>query len=273
MPPLIDTHAHVHYDRFDADRADVLARAEASGVARIINIGYDLPSSHASVALANDHPQICATVGIQPHYAAETTTEHLAEIERLLAESKVVALGEIGLDYYHNRAPAAAQHDLFRRQLAIAREHGMPVVIHTREAQADTVRVLRDAAQDLTVIMHAFSGDWAYAQSCLDLGAYVSLAGPVTFPKATELHDVARRIPPDRLLIETDAPFLSPHPFRGKRNEPARVRLVAEQIAALRGISVDELATVLWDNALRAFPKLAQTHDRLDAEASEPTVP
>jgi TatD DNase family protein len=255
---LIDTHAHVHYESFDADRADVLARAEADGVVRIINIGYDLPSGRASVALANEHASVWATVGIQPHYALETTPEHLAEVERLLAEPKVVALGEIGLDYYHNRAPAAAQHELFRAQLAIARHHNMPVVIHTREAQADTLQVLREAAQGLTIIMHAFSGDWAYAQACLDLGAFLSLAGPVTFPKATDLHAVAQWVPLDRLLIETDSPFLSPHPFRGKRNEPARVRLVAERIAALRGICVDDIAAATWHNAQHAFPKLGQ---------------
>ncbi len=254
--PLIDTHAHVHYDRFDDDRADVLQRAQEAGVERIINIGYDLPSSRASVALAQEHSDVWATVGIQPHYAQETTVDQLAQIERMLAHPRVVALGEIGLDYHHNRAPADAQHDLFRQQLAIARRHSMPVVIHTREAQTDTLHVLRDAAQGMTIIMHAFSGDWTYAEQCLDLGAYVSLGGPVTFPKATELHDVAQRVPLDRLLIETDSPFLSPHPYRGKRNEPARVRIIAERIAALRGIALDEIAAATWHNAVRAFPKL-----------------
>ena len=254
--PLIDTHAHVHYDRFDDDRADVLQRAHEAGVERIINIGYDLPSSRASVALAHEHAHVWATAGIQPHYALETTVDHLAEIECMLAEPRVVALGEIGLDYHHNRAPVDAQHDLFRRQLALARRHGMPVVIHTREAQADTLDALRDAAQGMRIIMHAFSGDWAYAEHCLDLGAYLSLAGPVTFPKATELHDVAQRVPLDRLLIETDSPFLSPHPYRGKRNEPARVRIIAERIAALRGVALDEIAAATWHNAERAFPKL-----------------
>jgi TatD DNase family protein len=259
---------------FDEDRADVLRRAEEAGVRRIINIGYDLPSSYASVALANGHPPVWATVGIQPHYALETTGEHLDAIEQLLAEPKVVALGEIGLDYHHNRAPAAAQHELFRTQLGIARKHGMPVVIHTREAQADTVQILREGAQGLTIIMHAFSGDWTYAKACLELGAYLSLAGPVTFPKATALHLVAQQVPLDRLLIETDSPFLTPHPFRGKRNEPARVRLVAERIAALRGISVEDVAAATWHNAEHAFPKLGnrkqETGDR-KSRAEEPS--
>jgi TatD DNase family protein len=254
--PLIDTHAHIHIDTFNADRAEVLARAEEAGVALLINIGYDLPSSYASAALAAAHPQVFATAGIQPHYALETTSAQLAEIAALLQQPKVVALGEIGLDYHHNRAPQDAQHRLFREQLALAWEHTMPVVIHARDAQADTVRILAEAARGLTIVMHAFSGDWVYAAACLELGAYISLAGPVTFPKATELHEVAQRVPLERLLIETDCPYLSPHPFRGKRNEPARVHYVAERIAGLRGIPYDELVQATWDNAHRVFPKL-----------------
>jgi TatD DNase family protein len=254
---LIDTHAHVHIAAFDADRAEVLGRAYAAGVARIINIGYDLPSSHASIALAGEHQQIYATVGIQPHYAEETTAEQLEELEALLHESKVVALGEIGLDYYHNRASLTAQHALFRAQLAIAHKHQMPVVIHSREAQADTIEILDEVGHELTIVMHAFSGDWAYAQACLDLGAYLSFAGPLTFPKAKELHQVAERAPLDHILIETDSPYLSPHPFRGKRNEPARVKLVAERLAELRGLSLETIAETIWNNAQRAFKGLS----------------
>lgn len=255
--PLIDTHAHVHLDRFDADRAEVLARAAAAGVVQLINIGYDLPSSRASLALAAAHPQIYATAGIQPHYALETSDAELAELAELLQAPKIVALGEIGLDYYHNRAPHEAQHALFRAQLRIAREHGLPVVIHARDAQADTVRILSEAARDLTVVMHSFSGDWAYAAACLDLGAFLSFSGPVTFPKAVELHEVVQRVPPDRMLIETDCPYLSPHPFRGKRNEPARVALIAERIAALRGVTPEEIAATTSANAHRVFARLA----------------
>ncbi len=253
---LIDTHAHIQLESFDADRAAVLVRAREAGVARIVNIGYDLPSSRAGVALAETHESVWATVGIQPHYAQTTTDADLAELESLLARPRVVALGEIGLDYYHNRAPRDAQETLFRRQIAIARTYGLPIVIHTREARDDTLRVLADAARGLTIVMHAFSGDWTYAEGCLELGAYLSFAGPVTFPKAVDLHDVARRAPIDRILIETDCPYLSPAPFRGKRNEPARVRVIAERIAELRGVSLDELAQATWENAHRAFPKL-----------------
>lgn len=253
---LIDTHAHIHIDRFDADRPEVLARAAAAGVDLLINIGYDLPSSHASAALAAGHAHIYATAGIQPHYALETTAAHLAEIVLLTQQPKVVALGEIGLDYHHNRAPHDAQHALFRTQLDLAREHQLPVVIHTREAQADTLRILSESARNTTIVMHAFSGDWAYAEACLELGAYLSFAGPVTFPKAVELHEVAQRVPLDRMLIETDCPYLTPHPFRGKRNEPSYVALIAERIATLRGVSHEAVAAAVWENARRAFPKL-----------------
>lgn len=225
----------------------------------MINIGYDLPSSRASVALAEQHDHIFATAGIQPHYALETSDEHLRENAALLARPKVVALGEIGLDYHHNRAPRAAQHDFFVQQLDLARAANMPVVIHSREAHADTVRILRESARNLTIIMHSFSGDWAYAEACLALGAFLSFSGPVTFPKAAELHEVAQRAPLDRILIETDCPYLAPHPHRGKRNEPAYVRLVAERIAGLRGVSFDAIAAAVWINAERAFPKLTVT--------------
>lgn len=253
---LIDTHAHVHIDTFDTDREAVLERALAANVVRLINIGYDLPSSHASIALARQHSYIFATAGIQPHYAAETGPEQLAELHALLDQPEVIALGEIGLDYYHNRAPHPDQQALFRTQIGIAREYSLPIVIHAREAQADIVRILSEAARGMTVIMHSFSGDWAYAEACLELGAYLSLSGPVTFPKATDLHDVARRMPLERLLIETDCPYLSPHPFRGKRNEPARVALIAERIAGLRGVPINEIADATWANAHRAFSKL-----------------
>ncbi len=262
--PLIDTHAHIHLEAFDADRPAVLERAAALGVARLINIGYDLPSSEASVALADAHPMVFATVGIQPHYALTTIPAQLDRIAALLAHPRVVALGEIGLDYYHNRAPQAAQQELFRNQIDIARQHGMPIVIHARDAQADTVRMLAEAAVGVPTVMHAFSGDWQYAADCLALGAYISLAGPVTFPRAVELHEVAQRVPLERLLVETDCPYLTPHPFRGKRNEPARVRLVAERIAALRGVSYEDLVAALWANAQRVFPKLAAADPLFD---------
>jgi TatD DNase family protein len=250
---LIDTHAHLHAAGFDADREAVLARATAANVVRIIDVGYDLPSSRASITLARSHPQVYATAGIQPHDAAAIGSAELEELQSLLAGPKVVALGEIGLDYYHDRAPRAAQRALFEAQLGLAVEHKLPVVIHSREAHADTVEVLAAAAHPYPVVMHSFSGDRRYAEACLDLGAYLSFSGPLTFPRASELREVATHAPLDRLLVETDCPYLSPHPFRGKRNEPERVRLIAERLAALRGMTLAELADSVWHNACAAF--------------------
>ena len=250
---LIDTHMHLHLAQFDTDREQVLARAQAEQVDRLVEVGYDLESSRAAVALADSHPMIYAVVGIQPHYAALADGDWLSEIRRLAGHPKAVAIGEIGLDYYHDRAPHAAQEQLFREQLALARDLDLPVVIHSRDAQADTVRILRDAARSQPGIMHSFSGDWAYAKACLEVGFMLSFSGPVTFNKASDLHDVARRAPLDRILTETDSPYLAPHPLRGKRNEPANVRLVAARLAVLREMPLEDLARSVWRNAANIF--------------------
>jgi TatD DNase family protein len=250
---FIDTHLHLHLAQFDADREQVLARAAEARVARLVEVGYDLESSRAAIALAEAHPQIYAVVGIQPHYASTAGADWLAEIRGLAGHPKVVAIGEIGLDYYHDRAPHDAQERLFREQLALARELDLPVVIHSRDAQADTVRILRDAARGRAGIMHSFSGDWAYAEACLEVGFHLSFSGPVTFAKATDLHEVARRAPLGRILTETDSPYLAPHPQRGRRNEPAYMPLIAERLAALRQIELSELAGAVWGNAARLF--------------------
>ncbi len=250
---LIDSHAHLGLAQFDADRAAVLERAWAAGVARIVEIGYDLATSHAAVALAAQHESIYAVVGVQPNHVAALPDDWLDQVRFLAQQPKVIAIGEIGLDYYWNAAPAGVQEACFRAQLDLARNLRLPVVIHSRDARDDTIRVLRDAAHGLSGIMHSFSGDWDYARAYLDIGFHLSFSGPVTFPKAVDLHDVARRAPLDRMLIETDSPYLAPHPFRGKRNEPAYVRLIAERIAALRGMALGELAHALWRNAEAVF--------------------
>jgi len=250
---LIDTHAHLALGQFDADREASILRASEAGVARIVEIGYDLPSSHAAVALAAAHPQIFAVVGIQPNHVHELPLGWEAELRALCAQPKVVAVGEIGLDYHWMQGPPAEQERLFRAQLAMAQTLGLAVVIHSREAHADTLRVLGDAARGQPGIMHSFSGDWAYAEACLALGLMLSFSGPLTFPKAVELHEVARRAPLERLLTETDSPYLSPHPQRGQRNEPARVRLVAERLATLREQPLETVAAQVWANAERIF--------------------
>ncbi len=257
---LIDTHVHLFAPQFDRDRAAVLERAAEAGVARMIAIGYDLPTSAAALDLADAHPHIWATAGIQPHYASETGPVELDRLRTMLQHPRVVALGEIGLDYHHDRAPRPLQAELFRHQLALAREMALPVVIHTREAHADTLMILREAAQGLRIVMHSFSGNWQYAQAVLELGAYLSFSGPVTFPKAVELHKVAQAMPLDRLLIETDCPYLAPQNHRGRRNEPSYVREVAERIADLRALSVAEVAAATWANAEVLFGRMEPNH-------------
>jgi TatD DNase family protein len=250
---LIDTHAHLALAHYDADREAVIARAAAAGVARIVEIGYDLESSRAAVALAAQHPAIYAVVGIQPNHVHTAPADWSAQLHTLAAQPRVVGIGEIGLDYHWMQAPPGVQEHFFRAQLALARTLSLPVVIHSREAQADTVRILADAARGQPGIMHSFSGDWAYAEACLEVGFCLSLAGPITFRKATDLHDVARRAPLDRLLTETDSPYLTPHPHRGTRNEPAYVRFVTVQLAALRGEPAATVAAAVWANAERLF--------------------
>lgn len=252
---LIDTHMHLHLAQFDGDRQAVIERALAAGVERMVEIGYDLESSRAAIALAERFEAIFAVVGIQPHYATVADSGWLRVIEHLAGHPKVVAIGEIGFDYYHQRAPQPDQERLFREQLALARSLGLPVVIHSRDAHADTVRVLRADARGLPGVMHSFSGDWAYAEACLEVGFLISFNGPVTFRNAHSLREVARRAPLDRILTETDSPYLSPHPLRGQRNEPARVQLVAQALADARGIALDELAAAVWHNAATIFQR------------------
>lgn len=253
LPQFIDTHVHLHLTHFDADREKIIEDAHTIGVQRMVEIGYNLISSRAAIQLAEQYDEIYAVVGIQPHYAAEADKTWIAEIQCLAQHPKVVAIGEIGLDYHHDRAPHDQQEHLFREQLALAREINLPVVIHSRDAQADTVRILQDAARNQPGIMHSFSGDWTYAEACLEVGFYLSFSGPVTFPKATKLHQVAQQAPLDRILTETDSPYLSPHPFRGKRNEPARVQLVTERIAELRALPIADVARTVWHNANAIF--------------------
>lgn len=250
---LIDTHTHLHIGQFDADREETIQRAAAAGVARIVEVGYDLESSLAALALAERYPQFYAVVGIQPNHAAGLPGDWLEQVAALAAHPKAVAIGEIGLDYHWKRATPEQQETVFRGQLELARSLGLPVVIHSREAQEDTLRILRDAARGQPGIMHSFSGDWAYAEACLEVGFMLSFSGPLTFAKATDLHEAARRAPLDMILTETDCPYLAPHPLRGKRNEPANVRFVAERLAVLRGTPVDQIAAAVWDNAARIF--------------------
>jgi len=252
---LFDSHAHLHFPGFAEDLDAVLERARAAGVVGMVTIGTDRETNRASVALAEKLPDVYATVGIHPHDAAEAVEADFEEMERLARGSaSVVALGEMGLDFYRNLSPPDVQAQVFRRQIALARQVGKPVVLHCRDAHAETLAILaEERVGDVGGVMHCFSGDVPIARRCLDLGLYLSLAGPVTYKNARALPDVARFAPADRVLIETDCPFLPPHPYRGQRNEPAYVALTAARVAELRGEPDDALAETTARNAARLF--------------------
>lgn len=251
---LIDTHAHIHDPRFDSDREAVIDRARSAGVDVMVTVGTDLENSRAAVALAEQHSFIYATVGVHPHEVKDLTAETLAELRVLAEHPRVVAYGEIGLDYYYDHSPRDIQRDRFSDQLSIARELNLPIVIHTRDAQEDTLAILKEEWKDRPGVFHCFTGDPAYATEALQLGFMVSFSGIVTFPKATELREAVRVVPLDRLLIETDCPYLAPVPHRGKRNEPSYLPAVAEIIAAEKSpTSLDEIARISSDNAKQLF--------------------
>ena len=249
---LFDTHAHLHFPDFDPDREAMLARARQTGVRRILTVGTEPGSSRAALALAAREPDVWATVGIHPHDAAEADEAAFAEIERLAGEPRVVAIGEIGLDFFRNLSPREAQELALRRLLDLARRVRKPALIHCRDAHAETLAILGEArVGNVGGIMHCFSGDVAVARRCLDLGLLVSLAGPVTYPNARALPEVARFVPGDRLVVETDCPFLPPQGYRGKRNEPAYLALTAARVAELRGESLEEFSRRSSENACR----------------------
>jgi TatD DNase family protein len=253
---LIDTHTHLDFPQFDSDREQVIERAANAGVKAIVNVGTDLTSSRAAVALAEAYPQIYAAVGVHPHDAKTMTGEMLEELRALASHPKVVAIGEIGLDFYRDLSPRDKQRQAFQQQLALAREMGKPVIIHNREAHAEVMDILRhwvEGSHQPAGVLHCFSGDLAMAQEAIELGFYISIAGPVTFKNARRLRELVRQLPLEKLLVETDCPYLAPHPHRGKRNEPAYVKLVAQEVACVKGLSLEEVARITSDNAQSLF--------------------
>ena len=251
---LVDTHAHLHFPDFRDDLDDVLARAREAGVGAMVTIGTDRETNVAAVALAERLPQVWATVGIHPHDAAEATEDDFATMERLAGAPRVVGLGEMGLDFFRNLSPRDAQERVFRRQLDMARRLGKPVCIHCRDAHAETLAILaEEGVAEGGGVMHCFSGDVTVARRCLDLGLHLSIAGPLTYKNARALPDVARFAPEDRLVVETDCPYLPPQPHRGQRNEPAYVALTVARLAELRGIDPEGLGEQLTANAARLF--------------------
>ncbi|MFC7443373.1 TatD family hydrolase [Laceyella putida] len=252
---LFDTHAHLNDPQFADDREQVIKRArEEFGVDMIVNVGYNRETIRTSLELAEAHDFIYTAVGWHPHDAKDCTEQDLAWIRELTQHPKVVALGEMGLDYYWDNSPREIQADIFRKQIAIARETGYPIIIHDRDAHEDVVRILKEEnADEVGGVMHCFGGDPEIMEECLKLNFMIGLGGPVTFKNAKLPKEIARLVPLDRLLVETDCPYLAPHPYRGKRNETGYVRLVAETIAEIRGLSLSELAHVTSENAKRLF--------------------
>jgi TatD DNase family protein len=251
---LFDTHAHLHFPDFAEDLDRVLARAREAGLRGIVTIGTDRDSNRATVAMAERYPDVWASVGIHPHDAAEATEEDFIEMERLARSPRVVGFGEMGLDFFRDLSPRDVQARVFRRQLDVARAAGKPAIIHCRDAHPETLAILDEArVGEIGGVMHCFSADVPVARRCLDLGLMISLAGPVTYKNARDLPDVARFVPEDRLVVETDCPYLTPTPHRGTRNEPAYVALTAAHVAALRGADAEAFGETVTRNAARLF--------------------
>jgi TatD DNase family protein len=252
---LIDSHCHLDSAEFDADRDEVIGRALEAGVDHMVAIGTGSgpPDLEAGVRLADKHPAFYATVGVHPHDAAKAGQDDLRRLEQLLSHPKVVAVGEIGLDYHYDFSPRDTQKSIFTEQMAIAAAARKPIVIHTREAWGDTIALIEQhwAPSGLPGIMHCFSGGPAEAERALALGFYLSFGGIVTFPKALDVQAAARATPPDRILIETDAPYLAPVPKRGKRNEPALMIHTAQKLAALRDASYEDVSRITTENFRR----------------------
>jgi TatD DNase family protein len=253
---LFDTHAHLDDEQLAGDVAGVVERAAAVGVTRILAVGTTAQSSRNCLAYANQHDGVWSSAGIHPNHAAEAAEGDWDQIVSLSREARVVALGETGLDLYWKDTPLAQQQDYFDRHIRLSQETGLPLVIHLRETAAEILAMLREAAArgPLKGIMHSFTGTAEQAAAFLDLGLHISFAGMLTFKKSEDLRAVAAAIPGDRILVETDSPYLSPEPFRGKRpNEPARVLHTAECLASVRGLTLDDLAAQTTANALSLF--------------------
>lgn len=254
MTLLFDTHTHLDSYKFDEDRDEVIQRAKDAGVHMLVNIGFNRETIPTTIALAEKYDFIYAAVGWHPVDSIDMRPEDLEWIERLCSHEKVVAIGEIGLDYHWDTSPKDVQQRVFREQIRLARKVGKPIVIHNRDAHEDVVRILQEEnASEIGGVMHCFSGSWETAKQCLDMNFYISFGGPVTFQNARVPKEVLKQVPLDRILIETDAPYLSPHPFRGKRNESAYVLRVAETAAELLGKSVEEMALITTENGKKCF--------------------
>ncbi len=255
---LFDTHCHLMDEQFDDDLEDVIQRANDAGICRIVVPGVDVETSRKAIAIAQRFKGVYAAVGIHPEAAKGVATNAFDEIRRLASHPKVVAVGEIGLDYYWDATFRNEQQHVMATQIEIAKECNLPVIIHNREATADTIAVLRDTgAFAVRGVMHCFADSYETACSCIEMGFFISFGGPLTFKNARQVHEVAPKIPDDALLIETDAPYLAPHPYRGKRNEPGFIRLVAESLSKMKGFSLEQTMDLTTENAHALFRKAA----------------
>ncbi|MDD2467575.1 MAG: TatD family hydrolase [Desulfobulbus sp.] len=251
---LIDTHCHLDMEAYSNDLEAVIDAANLHGVTRIITIGIDLISSAAAVRLAEQYPNVYATVGIHPHDAGQVTPQALEQLRLLAGNARVVGYGEIGLDYVKNYAPQSVQLEALAQQLSLAQELELPVIIHDREAHEDTLRLLKAAGPfPRKGVMHCFSGDTGLAEATIDLGFYISIPGVATFANANTLREVIQAVDLDLLLLETDGPFLAPVPYRGKRNEPKFMLYTAQMVADLKNIPLEDVAAATTANAVRLF--------------------
>ncbi|MBH5320736.1 TatD family hydrolase [Paenibacillus sp. GSMTC-2017] len=253
-PLLFDTHTHLDSYKFDEDREEVIERARAAGVDLMVNIGFDRETIPTTMALAEKYEFIYAAVGWHPVESIHMKPEDLDWIEELCSHKKVVAIGEIGLDYHWDTSPKEVQQRVFREQIRLARKVDKPIVIHNRDAHEDILRILKEEkASEVGGVMHCFSGSSETAKQCLDMNFYISFGGPVTYKNAKVPKEVLEYVPLDRLLIETDSPYLTPHPFRGKRNETSYVALVAQAAAEIKGKTVEEIALITTSNGKKCF--------------------
>ena len=256
---LVDSHCHLDFDAFDEDRAEALERAAAAGIGRVVTICTRLTEFERVRALARDHDAVDCSVGVHPHNVAEEGIAEPARLAALAAEPEVVGIGETGLDYYYDNSPREDQLASFRNHIAAARETGLPLIVHTRDADDETAAILSEEMGEgaYSGVIHCFSAGPALAEAAIGLGLYISFSGIVTFRKSDELREIAARVPLDRILVETDAPFLAPVPRRGKRNEPAFVAHTAAAIAAVKDLELDAISRQTTDNFFRLFRKSA----------------
>jgi len=251
---LFDTHVHLNARQYKEDRDQVIQRAFEAGVTHMVVVGFNDETIPLAIEIAEKYENIYAAVGWHPVDAIDFSDKDLLWIEELSAHPKVVALGEMGLDYHWDKSPKDVQDNVFRKQIQLAKKVNMPIIIHNRDATEDVIKILQEEnADEIGGIMHCYSDSVDFLNECLQMNFYISLGGPVTFKNATLPKEVAKEVPLNRLLIETDAPYLAPHPYRGKRNEPSYVKLVAETIAQLRGISYEKISKITRDNAFSIF--------------------